>query len=93
MDYMCSGLATVISNMGCFSCTGTYRIYSNSIYIAAATINFSLAGHNMLTDLRCWGRTRVVILANFHYNSIMTLSVYISTKHTIIEPPRQDINS
>ena len=38
----------------------------------------------MLTDLRYWGRTRVVMLANFHYNSIMTLSVYISAKHTII---------
>ena len=117
--------------------------------VAAATINFSLAGH-MLTDLygsregqfrlipqpstriphragcrmrssasrilhptsrkvnyyiilcECptitycsWRRTHVVMLANFHYNSInnMTLSVYISTKHTIIEPPRQDINS
>ena len=51
---------------------------------------------HMLTDLRCWGRTRVVMLANFHYNSIMTLSVYISAKRTIIgyiKPPRQDINS
>ena len=34
--------------------------------------------------LRCWRRTRVVMLANFHYNSVMTLSVYISAKRTII---------
>ena len=39
---------------------------------------------HMLTDLRCWGRTHVVMLANFHYNSIMMLSVYISAKRTII---------
>ena len=46
---------------------------------------------HMLTDLRCWGRARVVMLVNFHYNSIMTLSVYISAKRTIIgyiNPPR-----
>ena len=36
----------------------------------------------MLTDLRCWRRTRVVMLANFHYNSVMTLSVYISALET-----------
>ena len=48
----------------------------------ARMLKYRMLDRHMLTDLRCSGCTRVVMLAIFHYNSIMRLSVYISAKRT-----------